>query len=86
MTGADGGDESGQEEHQHRDQYGVLAHESHDLFGEQFQGAVGGGHAEEEGNAHQCDEHGSAEAARDFLGAHAAAGAQNEGDTQRQEA
>lgn len=85
MTRTDGGDKSGQEKHQNRNQDGVLAHERHDLFGEQFQSAVGGGHAEEEGNAYQRDEHGRAEAVGDFLGAHAAAGTQNEGNAQGQE-
>lgn len=46
----------------------MLAHQGHDLFGEEVQGAVLGGHAEEEGDAHQSDEHVGVKGLGDVLG------------------
>ena len=86
VAGADGGDEGGEDKHQHRDEHGVLAHQRHDLLGEQVQGAVLGGHAEQEGDAHQGDEHGAVKATSDGLGLQAPQRTQDKGCAQSQKA
>lgn len=86
MAGADGGDEGGEEEHQNGDQDGALAYQGNDLLGEEVQGAVLGGHAKEEGDAHQCDEHVAVKGLGDVLGSDAGHHGQNEGRADGQEA
>ena len=59
VAGSDGGNESGEEEHQDRDEIGSFSYQRDDFFGEQVQSSVGGSHSEEESDADKGDEHGA---------------------------
>ena len=68
VAGSDGRDESGEPEHQDRNEIGPLSDQRDDLFGKQIQRSVSGSHSEEEGNADKGDKHRAGKALGDIAG------------------